>query len=221
MSGNPISVSERPTAAPDRRAARHAATRAEILAAAWGLVRESGLAGLSMRELGDRVGMRAQSVYSYFGSKTAILDAMFREGYEEFVSTLEPLLAADTTRPTAYLRGLAHGFFTFCVADPPRFQLLFLRTVPGFEPSAESYAVAVHALSRMESGLARVGITDPATTDLSTAVMTGLASQQLANDPGGDRWARLVDRAVAMLMAETAPNLSDARPTNTREGSTP
>lgn len=221
MSGNPINVSASPTAPPGRRAARHAATRAEIIAAAWALVRESGLAGLSMRELGDRVGMRAQSVYSYFDSKTAILDAMFREGYEEFVSTMEPLLSADATRPTAYLRGLAQGFFTFCVDDPPRFQLLFLRTVPGFEPSAESYAVAVHALSRMQDGLARAGIVDPHATDLSTAVMTGLASQQLANDPGGDRWARLVDRAVAMLMAETAPDLSDPTPTNAREGSTP
>lgn len=205
----------------DRRAARHAATRAEIIAAAWALVRESGLAGLSMRELGDRVGMRAQSVYSYVRSKDEILDAMFKQGYEDFVATLEPLLAADATDPSAYLRRLAHGFFTFCVADPPRFQLLFLRTVPGFEPSAESYAVAVHALGRMQAGLARVGVDDPQAADLSTAVMTGLASQQLANDPGGDRWARLLDRAVAMLIAETAPHLSDHAPNTPPEGSTP
>jgi hypothetical protein len=39
--------------------------------------------------------------------------------------------------------------------------------------------------------------------DLWTAVATGLVSQQLANDPGGDRWVRLIDRAVAMLLAGT------------------
>ena len=39
-----------------------------------------------MRDLGEAVGMRAQSVYSYFPSKDAIYDAMFRQGYEEFLA---------------------------------------------------------------------------------------------------------------------------------------
>ncbi len=47
-----------------RREAHRDRTRAEILAAAWVLVRSQGLAGLSMRDLGEAVGMRAQSVYS-------------------------------------------------------------------------------------------------------------------------------------------------------------
>lgn len=186
----------------DRRARARDATRAEIVAAAWALVRESGLAGLSMRELGSRVGMRGQSLYSYFAAKDAIYDAMFREGYEEFIAAIEPALAADSADSLEYLRGLAHAFFEFCVVDPPRFQLLFLHTVPGFQPTPESYGVAVAALARMEGALAAAGVTDPDASDLSTAVMTGLASQQIANDPGGHRWERLVDRAVAMLHAE-------------------
>jgi hypothetical protein len=44
--------------------------------------------------------------------------------------------------------------------------------------------------------LAEAGVTDQADVDLWTAVLTGLASQQVANDPGGDRWLRLVDAAV-------------------------
>ncbi len=40
-------------------------------------------------------------------------------------------------------------------------------------------------------------------------MFTGLTSQQIANDPGGDRWERLVDRAVAMLLADLAPHLLD------------
>jgi len=31
------------------------------------------------------------------------------------------------------------------------------------------------------------------------AVFTGLASQQISNDPGGNRWKRLVDPAVDLL----------------------
>src|SRR6478672_7500756 len=50
----------------DRRAERHEATRTEIVEAAWELVRTEGLAGLSLRDLAQRVGMQAPSLYSYF-----------------------------------------------------------------------------------------------------------------------------------------------------------
>ena len=58
---------------------------------------------------------------------------------------------------------------------------------------------------------AAMGITDPDALDLSTALLTGLTSQQIANDPGGDRWERLVDRAAEMLLRELAPDLLTER----------
>ncbi len=36
---------------------------------------------LSLRELADAVGIRASSLYTYFGSKEAIFDAMFAQGW--------------------------------------------------------------------------------------------------------------------------------------------
>jgi hypothetical protein len=36
--------------------------------------------------------------------------------------------------------------------------------------------------------------------DLYTALMTGLSDQQISNDPGGDRWARLLDDALDMFL---------------------
>src|SRR6266700_8073420 len=125
----------------DRRAERYAATRREILDAAWDLVRSQGLASLSMRDLGARVGMRAQSLYAYFPSKYAIYDAMFAESNREFVRRLNEL--PTTGDPVERLRRTARAFLDFCVEDPNRYQLLFERTIPGFEPSPESYAPAV------------------------------------------------------------------------------
>jgi len=191
-----------------RREAQRDRTQAEILAAAWVLVRSHGLAGLSMRDLGEAVGMRAQSVYSYYPSKDAIYDAMFRQGYEEF----HAWMAADddgALPPLDRFRRMAHRFFEFCATDSVRYQLLFQRTIPGFEPSAGSYAVAIGALDALAGEFTAIGIDDPAAVDLATAVFTGLTSQQISNDPGGDRWERLVDRAVAMLLADLAPHLLD------------
>jgi AcrR family transcriptional regulator len=209
-----------PTAPPepqpliDRRTARRLGTKAEIVAAAWALVRESGLAGLSLRDLGARVGMKAQSIYSYFASKDEIYDAMFVEGYREFIDWMDDGVAPKpgTERDLVdYAKERAHRFFAFCVTDPARYQLLFQRTIPGFEPSPESYAVAVDALQRGAQSMGLLGLTDPHAIDLWTAVLTGLADQQISNDPGGDRWEQLVDRAVEMLIAETAPEILTTR----------
>ena len=189
----------------DRRSERRQETQREIVQASWEVVREHGLAGLSMRDLGERVGMRAQSIYSYFASKNEIYDAMFLEGYQAFAVWMAN--AADehdpTTDPVGMARAAVRAFVEFCTSDPVRYQLLFQRTIPEFTPSPESYAVAVQAYEQMSEQLAGIGVRDQATLDLWTAVLTGLTDQQISNDPGGARWSRLVDRAVDMLITES------------------
>ena len=86
----------------DRRAERREATRREILDAAWEMVRTDGWASLSMRELGARVGMRAQSLYKYFPSKHAIFDAMFAESNRDLLGRVTGLTA--TLDPIEALR---------------------------------------------------------------------------------------------------------------------
>jgi AcrR family transcriptional regulator len=183
----------------DRRTKRREATRGEIVEAAWGLARENGLAGVSLRDLGKRVGMQAPSLYSYFPSKAAIYDAMFSEGARAFLERLRTLdMPPD---PKRRLLASALAFAEFCVEDPVRYQLLFQRTIPAFEPSAESYAIAVATLDLGRDVLASAGITDAASLDLWTALLTGIVDQQLANDPGGQRWTRLLADAVDMFLA--------------------
>jgi AcrR family transcriptional regulator len=187
-------------AKPDRRAARREATKAEIVDAAWELVREQGLAALSLRDLAAKVGMRAPSLYQYFDSKNAIYDALFKQGAEAALATRTSLDPEGDTRTV--LREAAFSFFEFATSDPARAQLLFQRTIPGFEPSPESYAPAVAMLEILHDAFARLGITDPDAPDTWTALLSGLVNQQLANDPGGNRWARLIDRSVDMFIAE-------------------
>jgi AcrR family transcriptional regulator len=198
---------------PDRRAARRRETKDEIVTAAWGIVREQGLAGLAMRDLGKRVGMKAQSIYSYFASKHEIYDAMFHEGYLAFAAAMADVIPGDADGteddPRAAAHRVAHRFFEFCTSDPVRYQLLFQRTIPDFVPSAESYAVALEAYEAMTAQLATLGITDPETVDLWTAMLTGLTDQQISNDPGGDRWERVIDRAIDMLLRELSPSISE------------
>ncbi len=100
----------------------------------------------------------------------------------------------------ADIRTMARYFVGFCTQDPVRYQLMFQRTIPGFEPSAESLAISVDSLAVVQAHLASLGIDDPRDIDLFTAIGTGLADQQISNDPGGDRWIRLIDDTVEMYL---------------------
>jgi AcrR family transcriptional regulator len=181
----------------NRRNERREATRSEILEASWALVREHGLSGLALRDIAAKVGMRAPSLYWYFDSKHAIYDAMFAEGNRTLLERMNG--EEPPTEPRALLRQLASVFVEFGMQDAARFQLMFQRTIPDFEPSAESYALATEVVERSRDWLGASGITSPTHFDLWTALVSGLASQQLANNPGGDRWQRLIDDAADMF----------------------
>jgi AcrR family transcriptional regulator len=194
-------VLEQPTV--DRRQLRHEATKAEILDAAWEIVRAEGLAALSLRDVATRVGMRAPSLYSYFESKHAIYDAMFGQAWQTYLDGVRDMVPSNDLR--GFLLQAARGFIGFGVADPARHQLMNQRVIPGFEPSPESYAPAVEVFETFRERLGALGIDDPKAIDIWTALMAGVVNQQLANDPGGDRWTRLIDDVVDMYLAYVKP----------------
>lgn len=182
------------------RERRRESTRLEIVEAAWGLVRENGVAGLMMRDLGVRTGMTAPALYRYFGSKFDIYDALFADGHRQLQAHLACERRPDDGPEVVFRRG-AHSMMEFCASDAARYALLFQRPVPGFEPSDESMSLARDSYEHLLSDLAALGVTDQPLVDLWAAVHMGLTAQQLANDPGGDRWAELVDDAVDMFLA--------------------
>lgn len=198
----------------DRRAEQRSRTRAEIIEAAWTLARTYGLASITLRDVGRLVGMRAPSLYSYFESKHAIYDAMFAQGAQAFAEIERDHLPDD---PVEALKAMVHLFVRFCTDDVARYQLLFQRTIPGFEPSATSFAISEQSLGRVAELLGHFGLTDPAAVDLYTALCTGLVDQQISNDPGGDRWIRLIDDAVEMFHAHISRK-SKRRPASRSKG---
>jgi AcrR family transcriptional regulator len=196
----------------DWREGRRQAAREAIVRAAWTLVHEEGLAGLSLRDLARRAGITTPTVYTYFESKNAIYDAMFGQAATEFAKRMAESLDGDGSH--AVLAAYAQRFVEFCTGNPTRYQMLFQRTLPGFEPSPESFAPAIHALANAQELLASHGITQERHLDLWTALITGLVDQQISNDPGGDRWTRLVDESVTMLLAHSQSNRVAPKPSS-------
>jgi AcrR family transcriptional regulator len=197
------------------RVSRREFARAAIVTAAWAAVREEGLAGLSMRDLARRAGITTPTLYAYFRSKNDIYDAMFGQAAEQFAACMAASYGTDD--PHAILVAGVHRFAGFCTGDVVRYQLLFQRTIPGFEPSAESYAPAVRALEGSRQRLEINGVTNPRHLDMWTALTTGLVDQQISNDLGGERWTRLIEDFVAMFLA----HCQDTQPGQAPSGAPP
>jgi AcrR family transcriptional regulator len=151
-----------------------------------------------MRDLASRAGITTPTLYAYFDSKNGVFDEMFANSAQQFATHMSAPYDTDESRQL--LRAMAGRFVDFCLSDVDRYQLLFQRTIPGFEPSARSYAYAVTALEISRRELADVGVRKDWQIDLLTALLTGLVNQQISNDPGGDRWTCLVDDAVEMFL---------------------
>ena len=173
---------------------------AEIVAAAWELAQVNGIGGLSLHALAREVGIRQPSLYSYFDSKHALFDAMFADGNRQLLERVDGLKMAND--PRAAVKKFMRTFVNFAVEDLPRCALLFQRPIPGFEPSADSYAIAEQVLSRAVALLHAAGVQHQDDIDCLIAMVSGLIDAQISNDPGGNRWTRHLDRLVDMHIDE-------------------
>lgn len=191
----------------DPRRRRRDRKLARIVAEAWALAERDGLGGITLRDLAARVDLRQPSLYAYFGSKLDLYDAMFADGNRQLIEAVARLPVHDD--PVEDLVAFVEFLVVEASESPVRHQLLFQRTLPGFEPSDESYAVALEFYRTGVTRLAAVGLHDPADMDVFTALMAGLSHQQVANDPGGRRWAVLARRVVEMLLADVERRRED------------
>jgi len=141
--------------------------------------------------------MRPATLRRYFDSEHALHDAMYAQGNQQLLERLAEQQWPDDLRGILHLCALV--FIEFGAEDVQRSQLLFQRPIPGFEPSSEANAVAVQVFEQMRARFAAAGLNGLAHLDLWAALVAGVETQQTANDPGGDRWLRLVDEVVDLV----------------------
>lgn len=184
----------------DPRPARHLARRAAIVDEAWRLAGEEGLSGVSMRALAARVGLRQPSLYAYFETKRDIYDAMYAEANDRLWTRLCALvLPRDALRA---VKIVASEIVDFATENPVMAEVMFARTVPGFEPSPGAYKAAVEWDTWVRAVLARAGATTQRLQDAFVVIVAGVISVQNANDPGGERWKAPLGWMIEMYLHE-------------------
>lgn len=199
------------TAVTDRRHLRRQETIEQILRVSIDLMAVDGVAGLSLSAVARRIGVKPPSLYKYFPSKAAVYDALFERASNQTLASFRA--AAERSEPglaalTAGLRAIAR----LALDEPVSTQLVTWRPVPGFEPSATAFAPNVEFLERVRAEIVTAvrrgelgrGASSREGLALLSILVTGMVSQQLANEPetsfDDGRFTRYFDQVLQMFV---------------------
>jgi AcrR family transcriptional regulator len=191
------------------------AMRRTLLDAASRLLLEEGPGALTMRRVAGAVGCSTTVLYTMFGGKEGLADALYREGFERLRRRLEA--AGGDPDPLGRLRALGRAYRASALAEPGYYGVMFQQAIPGFRPSAESLVVAGASLevltqavrAAMEAGGLRAG--DPrAVAEVLWAAVHGVVSLELAGhfaDPevADDRFQTLASAAILPFLPRPDP----------------
>ncbi len=184
-------------AATQRRERVRALMREDIVAAARRLLDEHGAKGLAMRTLGKEVGVTAPTLYEYFPSKDAVLDALFAEGVDRLTAAFADLPEGDTPGAERLL-ALGHAYRAFGLANHDLYLLIFGRMDSTYRPSHDLKLRIKELFETVKREMARATDGDPEGEEVVT-VAQGL-------------WAMahgFVTLEISGLMEDCSPGVRD------------
>jgi AcrR family transcriptional regulator len=212
----------------DRRRTPSTEIRGALVDAATRLLEAQGAEALSVRRVAAEAGVAPMGVYNHFEGKNGVVDAVFRAGFAWLAEEIAQSARLDDP-VDALLDGLRR-YRRLALARPRTYELMFMRPVPGFEPSQESQTVALSSFDGLVQGVARAAgsgrldAPDPAVVAQELwAACHGSVSLEMvglckAEDPDAayDRLLATMLRGLAPGPARTGSRARAARPAHTR-----
>jgi AcrR family transcriptional regulator len=117
--------------------------RASLISGALTVLRTEGPAQLTVRRVANAAGSTTMGLYTRFGSREGLLDAVYLRGFELLEAAM---LDADVSgeAPEAVLN-LLHAYRRFALENSALYAVLFERVLPGFDPTPQSRETALQA----------------------------------------------------------------------------
>jgi AcrR family transcriptional regulator len=137
--------------------ARTPLSRERIVAAAIDFIDEFGLPGLTMRRLGEQLGVEAMSLYRYVPGREVLLDAVVEAVIEEMRHD-DDVIESPQDGWQDFLQRLAHGVRRVALAHPKVFPLVASR--PAEAPWLRPPLRSLDWVERFLSGLEHEGFDD-------------------------------------------------------------
>lgn len=114
--------------------------KALLLDAAIDLLRREGAAGLTVRNVAKLADCSTTGVYTHFGGKDGLVEAIFIDGFISF----------DAAIATASsLREAGQAYRDWALANPTHYLVMFGKAVPSYSPSPEALLTATQAFDRL------------------------------------------------------------------------
>ncbi|MDJ0767852.1 MAG: TetR/AcrR family transcriptional regulator [Ilumatobacter sp.] len=111
-----------------------------VFAVAERIVRDEGPHALSVRRIADEAGTSTQAIYTEFGGKPGLADALYREGYARLADRLERL---DRSAPVLdRIRRLGEAYRDNALENPHLYDLMTAHPLPEYEPPPASRGFA-------------------------------------------------------------------------------
>lgn len=190
----------------DARDRLKAETRAALLAAAGRILADEGLAALTVRRVAGEVGASAKLVYTLYGGKDGLLEALYLDAFAGLAGALDR--STSSLKPRARLVAMVEAYRRYALAHPDRYGVMFGEAGAGFRPSLDARRYAWSTFSALKQALAdHLGrAAAPDTIEVRTrvlwAAMHGTVSLELRGLLGAPDMAQAVyDRAVDDLLA--------------------
>lgn len=114
--------------------------RDRVLRVADELLDSDGPDALSLRKIADLAGTSTQAVYTQFGGKPGLADAMFRSGYQRLADELDAL--PEVADPIERMRTLSLAYRRVALANPEHYKLMTGRPIADYDPPRESLRFA-------------------------------------------------------------------------------
>jgi AcrR family transcriptional regulator len=197
-------------ASAQRREQQKANLRRTILTAAGELFLEHGYEGFSLRQVAERIGYSATTIYRYFANKDDLLFAIVYEGFQQFGQELMAA-ARSTDDPLQRLEALGRAYIRFGLQNPVYYQvmfmqradLLFQRRAGQTRPAIDSFGVLQQAVQQaLDAGVLQRGLAETYSLVLWALVhgITSLAVAKMARFAAG-YLERTTDVALRMALA--------------------
>jgi AcrR family transcriptional regulator len=104
----------------------------EILSTALAMVRQHGLANLSLRAVAEQMEYSSAALYRYFPDKAALVTALAERGFGELTARLA---AVPTDLPAAErILALGRAYLRFAAEEPHFYTMMFVAMLPGDRP---------------------------------------------------------------------------------------
>jgi AcrR family transcriptional regulator len=124
-----------------------------LLSSAAEILETEGPDGLSVRRIAAAAHVAPMGVYNHFESKFGIVEALYVQGFERL---REATVSIDEIRdPHEALRECGRRYRALALANPMLYQIMFLRAMPGFDPSEQAFEVAVEAFGSLVNAVER------------------------------------------------------------------